>query len=144
MRVATALSPYHRQLLAAERRMFASPRLRAVICNSRMVREEIQRWFGVSPERLHVIYNGVDPARFDDAVLRDDTRARLRDELALPHDAPVATCVARLHPVKDHPTLVRAFGHAAASVPDARLLLVGAVAAAVLFLLIYLVWLAIA
>ena len=42
MRVATALSPYHRQLLAAERRMFTSPRLRAVICNSRMVREEIQ------------------------------------------------------------------------------------------------------
>mgnify|MGYP003339237006 CR=1 FL=1 len=42
MRVSTALSPYHRQLLAAERRMFTSPRLRAVICNSRMVREEIQ------------------------------------------------------------------------------------------------------
>lgn len=81
---------------------------------------------GIPPGRIDVIYNGVDPARFDTGVLTDDTRARLRDELAIPHEAPVATCVARLHPVKDHPTLMRAFGHAAKELPDARLLLVGA------------------
>lgn len=81
---------------------------------------------GIPPGRIDVIYNGVDPARFDTTVLDDDTRARLRGELAIPLDAPVATCVARLHPVKDHPTLVRAFAHAAAALPDARLLLVGA------------------
>src|SRR5262245_51830446 len=33
-RVGLALNPYRRYVLAAERRLFASPRLRAVICNS--------------------------------------------------------------------------------------------------------------
>ncbi|TMG75448.1 MAG: hypothetical protein E6H75_10225 [Betaproteobacteria bacterium] len=41
-RFGLALNPYHRYVLAAERRVFASPRLRAVICNSRMVRDEIR------------------------------------------------------------------------------------------------------
>src|SRR4030095_6913865 len=36
-RIATAASPYHRYVLAAERRLFASPRLRQVICISKMV-----------------------------------------------------------------------------------------------------------
>lgn len=56
--------PYHRYVLAAERQMFTHPRLRAVICNSQMVRDEIVRWFGVSPDRLPVIYSGVDNQQF--------------------------------------------------------------------------------
>ncbi len=80
---------------------------------------------GIPPSRIEVVYNGVDPSRFDRAVLTDGTRARLRAELGLTEAHRVATCVARFHPVKDHPTLVRAFAFAAARVPDARLLLVG-------------------
>ena len=63
-RVGIALNPYHRYVCAAERRMFEHPRLRAVICNSNMVREEIRRRFGLAPEKLHVIYNGVDLEHF--------------------------------------------------------------------------------
>jgi UDP-glucose:(heptosyl)LPS alpha-1,3-glucosyltransferase len=44
--------------------MFEHPRLRAVICNSKMVREEIRRGFRIEPEKLHVIYNGVDLEHF--------------------------------------------------------------------------------
>ena len=51
---ACALNPYHRYVLAIERRMFASPWLHAVICNSRMVQDEIRERFGVPDERLHV------------------------------------------------------------------------------------------
>lgn len=54
------LNPYHRHVLAAENRLFASPRLKAVICNSQMVKEEIQRHFSFPAEKLHVIYSGVD------------------------------------------------------------------------------------
>src|ERR1700692_2070552 len=43
-------NPYHRYVLDMERRLFASPALRAVICNSRMVRDEIRDRFGV-PEQ---------------------------------------------------------------------------------------------
>jgi UDP-glucose:(heptosyl)LPS alpha-1,3-glucosyltransferase len=63
-RAGMALNPYHSYVCNAEKRMFEHPRLRAVICNSKMVRDEIQRGFRVAPEKLHVIYNGVDLEHF--------------------------------------------------------------------------------
>ncbi len=84
-RLATALSPYHRYVLAAERRMFQNPRLRAVICNSNMVREEIHRCFGVAEEKLPVIYSGVDTDRFHPA-LRTRFRAETRQRWSIPED----------------------------------------------------------
>jgi UDP-glucose:(heptosyl)LPS alpha-1,3-glucosyltransferase len=89
-RLAIALNPYHRYVCAAEKEMFEHPRLRAVICNSRMVREEVQRSFRIAPEKLHVIYNGVDLEHFHPRhreALRGKARADLgcqpRDTLAL-------------------------------------------------------------
>lgn len=78
-RLGLALNPYHAFLLAAERRMFASARLRAVICNSRMVRDEIRRHFGLADDKLHVVYNGVDLEAFNPAlkVSRAEVRAGL-------------------------------------------------------------------
>jgi len=79
-RLGIALNPYHRYVCAAERRMFEHPRLRAVICNSNMVREEIRRRFGLAAEKLHVIYNGVDLEHFHPrhrAALRERARAEL-------------------------------------------------------------------
>jgi UDP-glucose:(heptosyl)LPS alpha-1,3-glucosyltransferase len=86
VRLAQALSPYHRYVLAAERRMFASPRLAAVICNSRMVAREIREHFGVPEAKLHVIYNGVDLARFHPG-LREAHRGALRAQLGIPEGA---------------------------------------------------------
>jgi len=89
-RLAISLNPYHRYVCGAERRMFEHPRLRAVICNSRMVRDEIRRAFRVAPEKLHVIYSGVDLEHFHPRVaesLRGPARAELgcrpRDTLFL-------------------------------------------------------------
>lgn len=79
-RAGIALNPYHRYVCAAERRTFGHPRLRAVVCNSEMVRAEIRRRFGVAPEKLHVIYNGVDLDHFHPhqrAALRAPARAQL-------------------------------------------------------------------
>jgi UDP-glucose:(heptosyl)LPS alpha-1,3-glucosyltransferase len=72
--------PYHRYVCAAERRMFAHPDLKAVICNSTMVREEIGRRFGVPLQKLHVIHNGVDLDCFHPrhrGALRKAARAEL-------------------------------------------------------------------
>jgi UDP-glucose:(heptosyl)LPS alpha-1,3-glucosyltransferase len=74
------LHPYHRYVCAAERRMYAYPALRAVICNSMMVRGEIERRFGVPLHKLHVIHNGVDLDYFHPrhrAALRAAARAEL-------------------------------------------------------------------
>lgn len=58
-RIGVRANPHHWYRLAIERRMFGSARLRAVICNSRMVKDDISRRFGVPDDRLHVIYNAV-------------------------------------------------------------------------------------
>ncbi|MGH8519728.1 MAG: glycosyltransferase family 4 protein, partial [Panacagrimonas sp.] len=63
-RLGMAVNPYHRYVCRSERQMLEHPRLRAVICNSKMVREEIRRGFRIAPEKLHVIYNGVDLEHF--------------------------------------------------------------------------------
>jgi UDP-glucose:(heptosyl)LPS alpha-1,3-glucosyltransferase len=85
-RLGVALNPYHRYVLSAERRLFASPRLRAVICNSHMVKNEIQARFGLAQGKLHVVYNGVDLHGFHPR-LRDTHRAPARTELGIPGDA---------------------------------------------------------
>ncbi len=77
---ALALNPYHRYVCAAERAMFEHPALRAVICNSGMVRDEIAAAFRIAPGKLHVIYNGIDLEQFhprERARLRAGTRTEL-------------------------------------------------------------------
>ena len=85
-RLGIMLNPYHRYVCAAERRMFAHPRLRAVVCNSAMVRTEIEKRFGVPPEKLHVIHNGVDLDHFH-PERRTALRAVARAQLGLGEDA---------------------------------------------------------
>jgi len=81
-RLGIALNPYHRYVCSAERRMFEHPRLRAVICNSQFVRDEILRAFRVAAGKLHVIYNGVDLAHFHPRQ-REALRHAARAELGL-------------------------------------------------------------
>ena len=85
-RLGIELNPYHRYVCAAERRMFAHPRLRAVVCNSAMVRDEIARRFRVAPEKLQVIHNGVDLQHFHPEQ-RAALRKAAREELGLSGDA---------------------------------------------------------
>ena len=86
--LATRLDPHHRYVLRAERALFTSPRLRAVICNSEMVRGEIARRFATPPERLVLIRNAVDGAVFHPG-LRSEMRSAVRQQLAIPEDARV-------------------------------------------------------
>jgi UDP-glucose:(heptosyl)LPS alpha-1,3-glucosyltransferase len=79
-RIGIGLNPYHRYVCAAEKAMFEHPRLRAVICNSNMVRDEIRRSFRIAPEKLHVIHNGVDLEQFHPRE-RERLRGAARAEL---------------------------------------------------------------
>jgi UDP-glucose:(heptosyl)LPS alpha-1,3-glucosyltransferase len=76
-RLGLCLNPYHHYTLHAERRVFTDPRLAAVICISRMVRDEVQRHFGLALERLPVIPPGVDTTTYSPqlrALHREQTR----------------------------------------------------------------------
>jgi len=76
------LSLFHRVMLALEERLFADSGLRRVIANSRQVKEEIIRHYRLDPQRLAVIYNGLDRRRF--RPLEEPRRAALRAGLGAP------------------------------------------------------------
>lgn len=90
-RLYDSLRPKNRLRLRAERALFAQPGLR-YIANSRLTRDEVVREYGVPPERIHVIHNGVDTAAFDPRALAP-RRAEARARLALPERAQVGAFV---------------------------------------------------
>jgi UDP-glucose:(heptosyl)LPS alpha-1,3-glucosyltransferase len=119
-RVALRASPYHRYVLDAERKLFASPWLAAVICNSVMVRDEIRERFGYPDEKLHVIRNAVDGAAFHPGLRAD--RDRVCAVHRIPVDATVFLQVGSGFARKGVATAIRAL----AELPsDAHLVVVG-------------------
>jgi len=117
----TQLSPYHRYTLFAECCLFQSPRLKAVICNSKMVKQEIITNFGTHPDKLHVIYNGIDTQRYHPA-LREQHRDTLRQQLGIPSNACVFLFVGSGYQRKGLTITLKAF----ASLPEhAHLVVVG-------------------
>jgi UDP-glucose:(heptosyl)LPS alpha-1,3-glucosyltransferase len=85
-RLATRLSPFHRYILQQEAAMLASPALKAVICNSVLIREEMQRYYRVPDDKLVVIENGVD---LDDFHPRLAAQWRTAQRQALGIDAQI-------------------------------------------------------
>ena len=78
-------NPFHRYVCKVERSLFEHPRLRAVICNSRMVLDDVTRHFRVEPAKLHVIYNGVDLEHFHPGQ-RSALRAQARNTFGCSDD----------------------------------------------------------
>ncbi|MFE5970204.1 glycosyltransferase [Streptomyces sp. NPDC056463] len=89
----------------------------ATVAVSPSVARRLEAW-GVAPSRVQVVPNGIERARFG---YDEDARRTARKLLDLPEDAFVVGGVGRLAPGKRFDRLVRAV----ASVPEARLLLVG-------------------
>ncbi len=118
--VLTRLNPYHRYVLAAERAMFASKQLKAVICNSHMVKQEIQRYFALPDDRLHVIYSGIDSTEYHPG-LRRQYRQDIRLQLGVVEETPVFLYVGSGFARKGLAVAMQAL----ASVPQAHLWVVG-------------------
>lgn len=91
-RLSTFCNPYHHFMLRTERAMFQHPALRAVICNSELVRDDVVGRFGVDPRRCTVIRNGVDSDFFNPAAAREQREA-LRERYGIPQTAPVLVYV---------------------------------------------------
>jgi len=87
-----SLSPYHRFVCRNEKLMFEDPRLQAVICNSDMVRQEISQRFDIAPDKLHLIYNGVNTEAFT-PLLKEQYREKQRATLGIKPQTTVAIYV---------------------------------------------------
>lgn len=98
---------------------WALPRAARVVAVSRALAEAAER-LGVSPARIEVVGNGVDPDLFHPA-----DRARARAELGLPSDGKLLLYVGRLERGKGVLDLLSAFARMAPAHPDFRLALVG-------------------
>lgn len=66
------LNPKHGQLLRLEKRVFDPANTRAIIANSRLVRDEIIACSEFPSERIHVVYNGLSAP----AIPADRSQAR--------------------------------------------------------------------
>jgi UDP-glucose:(heptosyl)LPS alpha-1,3-glucosyltransferase len=122
-KLAQGWSAYHRYVLRAERAMLEDPALQAVICNSQMVADEMRLYYGIDRHKLHVIYNGVDPAIFHPG-LAGEFRAATRQAAGIPEAAPVLLFVGSGFERKGVPQLLRAAAQMQRR--DARIVIVGA------------------
>jgi glycosyltransferase involved in cell wall biosynthesis len=76
---------------------------------------------GFSPSRVGVVHNGIEVGPLASAVSRCSARA----SLGVPGDALVVGTVARLDPVKDLTTAIKAFAAVTRQVPNAVLVVIG-------------------
>jgi glycosyltransferase involved in cell wall biosynthesis len=93
-----------------------------VIGVGQAVRQAVIANEGIAPQRVDVIYNGVDMNPFFRAV---PDRTSLRSEMGCGPDDLVLLQVARLDYLKDHATALRTLQNVLAHKPGARLVLVG-------------------
>lgn len=93
----------------------------AIVAVSNFVRNEAIG-YGISEERIKVIYNGVDLTRLDP---RNYSRAEARDRLGLRREGKVVGMVARFDPNKRQDLLIEAANLLRAEMPELRVLLVG-------------------
>ncbi|MCK4414327.1 MAG: glycosyltransferase [Candidatus Eisenbacteria sp.] len=110
------MTPLYRRLYRLLNRF--STRL---LANSEAVRRHVIATEGVAPEKVDVLYNGVDLARFARGA-GDPPIARSRH---LAEGAKVVGVVANLRPIKDHALFLKAAKQVAEAVPEATFLLVG-------------------
>lgn len=116
---------YHREKLHMERQMYASNRLKAVICNSPMVRDDIQRHFPNCGAALHVIENGIDGAYFKRGAEAGETGLRTRERLNIPAHAPVFVFIGSGFERKGLATAIAAIAALADAPDSAHLIVVG-------------------
>lgn len=93
----------HRWQRGLTNRLLAS-RTAAYIAVGRLVGDQVKNWYGYSDQKVRVIHNGVDLARFAPS----DDQNTLRATLDIPADQPVVIMVARLDLEKGHQTLFEA------------------------------------
>jgi len=101
-------------------RRLVSPLVREYTCVSRHMRKWLLDEVRVK-KSVTQIYNGIDTEVFSP----DNDRFGIRRRMGIPERTFVIGTVSRLDPIKDHPTLFKAFKGLKKSTPGLRLLVIG-------------------
>ncbi|MBI4843552.1 MAG: glycosyltransferase family 4 protein [Nitrospirae bacterium] len=103
-RISFLINPHHRMLLYLEKKRFENSKL--IIANSKMVKNDIIRNYSVDPEKIRVIYNGVDLRKFH--PVDADKKAAVKYSIGLQEKKVILFAGADLER-KGLPALLRAF-----------------------------------
>ncbi len=117
------LTPRYREFQTLLNRQCADDG-RILVALSQMTAEHFQQFHGVKPERIRLIYNGVDTRRFSPAHRADHRRA-VRRQLGVGERTVVLLIVAHNFALKGVPTLLRAMGRLTARRAPVHLVVVG-------------------
>ena len=98
-------------------------RIAAVVAISRAVRQRILD-LGIAERQIRLVYDGISPDRIGSQRSNED----VRDLHGIPPEAPIIGLVGNVKRWKGQEVLVRAFGAVAKDYPEARCLIVGAIA----------------
>ncbi len=86
-RAITKITPFHKYALKAEQRLYSSQQLQAIICNSKMVADEIASYFPETKGKTHVIYSSVNFSVFNPNLKQHSENTR--NELGISKDTVV-------------------------------------------------------
>lgn len=93
-----------------------------VICLSRYTESLFRRQLGITPEKMEVIYNGLEDTDFS---LSEKDRHTLKSQYLLTDSEKIILFVGRVDKLKGIEYLIEAFRLVLRSVPDTRLIIVG-------------------
>ncbi len=116
-------APKDRLALEIERRAYAPGAYRRVIANSSLVRADLCRRYGVPPEVVEVVYNGVDLERFHPRL--SERAGAWRRSVGLRPEELVFLFLGQGFARKGLTRALRAFAEVAERAPAAKLVVVG-------------------
>ncbi|MEM3737578.1 MAG: glycosyltransferase family 4 protein [Candidatus Bathyarchaeia archaeon] len=102
----------------------AAAHANAIITVSYAMRDELIS-LGYPAEKIHVVWNGVDPAKYNPSNVSPETVQALRRQYGVDDKEKLILCLARLTRVKGVDKMVLAMPHILQKHPEAKLVLVG-------------------
>ncbi len=121
-RLKRMLSPYHHTVLLIEKINFKCKSTKVFIAPSKMVKQDLVEYFGISESRITVIYNEVDRSVFNS---RNKNKARKTLERILGIHGFLFLFASTNHMLKGLDYLIDAFKVTMPKIPSAKLLIAG-------------------
>lgn len=125
---ALAFNPNQMTQIFMEEQLYKSTRLKKVVANSNMVKNDLIRHYGLPEDKICVIYNGIEPIRPDHGgSAARSLRAKLRSEIGAKDSTVVILFVGSGFERKGLGQLIGAFAKlsSAGKAPDAKIVVVG-------------------